>query len=135
VDAHNKLQPRRLSHVEDTLKISSTVPLFSTVTIKTSTPHTLWLERTNERYRYLKVWNSRVPLAKSQLPASSKDSPLLDIIGEDSYIKIRSLHVRSGHSLISPTPNFHTCKSATALPFEQIGNGSEKNCFICTNTC
>ena len=62
---------------------------FNKATIKSGTPHILRVEKTNEKHKIdLRVWNDRVPVAKSQLATLSKHCPLLEIIGEDSYAKL-----------------------------------------------
>ncbi|OXV08675.1 hypothetical protein Egran_03562 [Elaphomyces granulatus] len=88
-DKHNKIGDFRLiekrrRHIENWLDGT-----FRKATIRTGPPHTLRIEKTNERYKIdQKAWNNRATIAKSRLTALSKDSPLVDIIGEDSSTKL-----------------------------------------------
>jgi hypothetical protein len=90
---------KRRSHLENQLDGT-----FNKTTIKTGPPYTLRLEKTNERYKIdLKVWNNRATLAKSQLVALS--TPLLDIIGENSYTQLLQHEcLKSSVADSNPTP-------------------------------
>ena len=128
-DKHNKIGDFRMAekrrrHLEN--RLDST---FRKDTIRTGTPHTLRVEKTNERYKLdLKAWNTRTALAKSQLTAMSKDSPLIDIIGKDSYTKLLQ-HESFKSSVTDPNP---TPPSARLAP-EQRPNPSavpKKRSFV-----
>jgi len=79
-----RLAEKRRKHIESQLDCT-----FHKVTIKSGTPHILRVEKTNERHKIdLRTWNNRIPVAKLQLATLSKQCPLLEIIGVDSYAKL-----------------------------------------------
>ena len=93
-----RLPEQRRRHLERWLNNT-----FSTTTIRTDTPPALRVEKTNKRYEIdLKEWNTRIT---SQLDRLRKDSPLLDIIGKDSYTKLLEHEgLKSAAVISNPTP-------------------------------
>ena len=76
-----RLPEKRRRHLESRLNNT-----FSTATIRADTSPALRVEKTNRRYEIArKEWDT---LITSQLDRLRKDSPLLDIIGNDSFTKL-----------------------------------------------
>ena len=76
-----RLPEKRRRHLESQLDDT-----FSMAIIRTDTPPALQVEKTNKRYKLdLEVWNAQI---MSKLHGLREGSPLLDIIGMDSYTKL-----------------------------------------------
>ena len=88
-DKHKKVMDFRLAehrrkHIESKLDYT-----FRKVTIRTGTPYTLRIEKTNVKYNAdLQAWKKNTVSTRSQLTALGKNSHLVDIIGEDSYKRL-----------------------------------------------
>jgi hypothetical protein len=89
-DRHKKamdfrMAEQRRKHIEYKLDYT-----FRKITIKTGTPYTLRVEKKNDKYDVdLQTWEKRKVSTRSDLSSLKRNSHLVDIIGEDSYKRLR----------------------------------------------